>query len=175
MESNESPSVGLKPWEPEELSPLHKNILAMLAAGMRGREISKMPGMPCESRISVIKQSPAGKHFLAQLSAEMGKRIARDARDIINAHTTEAAQRIIQIMRSAENDGVALRAAQDLLDRGGLKPVEQSQVMHVAVEAQDVDRLLEALNETRERHEDLEEVEDSAALFSDPDEIMVLD
>lgn len=171
----ESSSAGLKPWEPETLSPVHKNILMLLAAGMRAREISQMEGMPSESRISVIKNSPAGTAFLKQASEEIGRRISKDARDIVNAHTTEAVLRVLQIMRGSDSDAVALRAAQDILDRGGLKPVDQSQVMHIAVEEKDVSRIVQALNESKEDHSDLEEIDDSSALFSDPDEIMVLE
>lgn len=175
VESTEEQSLGLKPYEPETLSPLHKNVLALMAAGMRAREICKIPGMPSESRISVVKNSPAGQAFLKQASVEISQRISEDAREIIKSHAVEAANTVIQLMRGAENEGVRLRASQDLLDRSGLKPVENHRVMHIAVEQDDVDRLVAALHESRTDVPEFEEIEDSAAVFEDESDFLVLD
>ena len=56
--------TGLKPYEPANLTPIHKNILTLLAAGMRAREISRMEGMPTESRISIIRNRNNLPHHL---------------------------------------------------------------------------------------------------------------
>lgn len=167
-------SLGLKPWEPESLTPLHKNVLTLIAAGMRGREIAKLDGMPSESRISVIKNSPAGEAFLRQQSAEVVKRITTDVGELISSHAEEAVNTVVQLMRAADSETVRLQASKDLLDRGGHKPVERQEHVHVEVDQEDVSRLIEALRESRAQHEEPEFFEESHKLFDDPNEIEIL-
>ena len=175
MELNNGAGIGLKPWEPENLSPLHKNILTLIAAGMRAREISRMEGMPSEDRISVVRNSPAGKAFLENQSSEIVRQISTDTREYIVGHAREATNTVILLMRNAENEGVKLRASQDLLDRAGFKPVERSLEMHVEVAQEDVSRLIEAMAESSQDTPDLHFYEESSKIFQKDEEIVILD
>lgn len=171
---NDQP-VGLKPWEPENLSPLHKNILTLIAAGMRAREISNMEGMPTESRISVIKNSPAGKAFLAEVSSQVVQNITEDVSELISSHSREAVMTVVKLMRTAESETVQLQASKDLLDRGGFKAAERHEVIHMEVAPEDVNRILAAMNEMEQEEPELHFYEDSSGLFKKEDEIVILD
>lgn len=134
-----------------------------------------MEGMPSESRISVIRNSPSGKAFLEQQSAEIVQRITEDTRELITSYANEAVSTVAGLMRGAENEGIRLRAAQDLLDRGGFKPVERQAVMHVEVDGEDITRLVSALNEARQPEPELEFVEASHEIFKRANEILIDD
>jgi len=175
VESLNLAGMGLKPWEPENLSPLHKNILTLIAAGMRAREIAKMDGMPSEDRISVVRNSPSGKAFLEYQSTEIVRNISTDTREFMVAHAKEAVETVVMLMRTAENEGVQLRASQDLLDRSGFKPIEKSLEMHVEVAQEDVSRLIEAMNESVSETPELVHLEESSKLFLRDEEIIVLE
>lgn len=173
--TSEDVGTGLKPWEPERLSPRHKNILALIASGMKNREISRMEGMPDESRISVIKNSPAGKAYLQRLSAEMVQGITENTQELIASHSREAVQTVVQLMRAAASENVRLSASKDLLDRGGHKPVERQEHVHVEVDGEDVDRLVAAMNEAKRETPEFHEYEESHKLFPDENEIVIAD
>lgn len=166
-------SAGLKPWEPEALSPIHMQLLAMLAAGVRAREISQMPGMPSESRISIIRNSPAGKAFLAQMARRMAEEVVFDAKDYLQANALNAAQKVVQLL-NAESENVQLAAAKDILDRSGLKPVERVMGVHAEVASEDVNRIIAALNESREPEPTLHHYEDSSGLFKKDSDMIEL-
>lgn len=131
--------------------------------------------MPSESRISIVRNSPAGKAFLAEQSAVMVRGITTDVRELITSYAREAVETVAGLMRHAENEGVKLNASKDLLDRGGFKPTEKSEVVHIEVSSDDVERLMTAMKEAGEELEELEFIEDSSGVFKRNSEEMILD
>jgi len=150
-------------------------MLSMIAGGAKARDISKLENMPSESRISVVRNSPAGKAFLSQVSAEIVQDITQDTRELITSHTKEAVQTVVKIMRSSDNDGTRLRASQDLLDRGGFKPVERQETVHYEVAPEDVARLVDAMAESGKTVEELHFYDESHKLFKDENEIEIIE
>lgn len=53
----------------------------------------------------------------------------QEAQELLEADSTEAAETLIELRKDgSKEDGVRIRAAQDILDRAGLKPVEKAEI-----------------------------------------------
>ena len=157
-------NMGLKAWEPKRLSQRHKQCCALKATGLRQKEIAEMTGYS-ESRVSVILNDPRSVALINQISSKIVENVVEETGEFIKGHTLEAAQIVVELMRSAESEPVRLSAAKDNLDRGGFKPKERLQVDADPIDPKDIGHLAATLREGRIEVVPLDMVEDSSGVF----------
>jgi hypothetical protein len=156
--------VKLKPWAPKSLSPRHKTVLALYAAGVKPGEIADALQMS-GSRVSVIINDPRADELIKQLSAELVQDITTETREVIQAHALEAANTVIGLMQNASSERVRQTSAFDILDRAGFKAKDVSVRASVNLDREDAERIRDAIYESRQEPEDLEMVQDTAGVF----------
>jgi len=78
-----------------------------------------------------------------QFSNEISEIINKD----ISSHLPIALNAVIHLIESAESEAVKLSAAKDIMDRGGLKPVERIEQTNVdQMSLEEINRELDALD-----------------------------
>lgn len=165
------PARGLKPWEPNELSPKHEQMVALSAAGLKGKEIAGMLGMS-EARVSVILNDPRAKKLRRQLTGSLIRELAVETAEVIQSHTIEAVETLVGIMRHGDSDGVRLRAAENFLDRGGHPKVKEQiqQDKLPPLDDEKVELLRRAIQEATGGGEEVEMIEDTSGVFASKDD-----
>lgn len=150
-------TVQLKPWEPEEWTPRHELVVRLHLASIRNKDIPRwmeQAGVEpfSESRISVIINDPR-----AQRLREMFARSAIDrmenVQDRLEAVSNEALTEVIDQLRNHEDAKVRQRAAFSILDRAGYSKIERRAVASFNVTDKVLDRMEQALKETKQSHE----------------------
>lgn len=162
--------IGLEYYHPIEFSPRHKHVVALKAAGLRTKDIAEMLDYEVAT-VSKILSDPRSKKLLEQLTTDFIEQLTKDTQEVIQSHTLEAANKVVDLMRNAENERVQQTSAFDLLDRGGFKPKEQTLTTNFNVPPEDAKRLIEALIESRKEPEQLEMVQDSSGVFREVDDV----
>lgn len=97
-------------------------ILVYTMFGLADTEIAVATGLTIE-QIKTIRSHDAYHKLQEDVTANI---IAADQdriRSVINQHTDTAINRVVSLMES-EDDKTALKASQDILDRGGHRPVD---------------------------------------------------
>lgn len=145
--SNLAEHRDLKPWEPSELSPVHKQICAYRASGFRPGEIAELVDMS-PTRVSVILNHPDAKELIAKLATDIAIERASDVRTLLDSAALEAMQKNIQLMRSAKSERVQQISAFDILDRAGYEKRELIVSTNVTMPKEDAEALRETLRET---------------------------
>lgn len=140
--------------ELQRLRSRHIVIMDMLIAGSKQSEIAKQLGMT-QAGISNVVNSPLFKARLAERRAELNKELTQDyvstvnqAKGLIEEAALKAAKRQADAVES-ENENVALRASQQILDRVFGK-TDDHQGGIVQVNAEQLNLLQVALNESNE-------------------------
>lgn len=158
-------STTLADYQPKEFSPRHKQIIALAAAGTPNKEIAQIVDMS-PSRISTIINDPRGQYLLDKMTGQFVRELSTSTREVIQSHSLEMAEIIVHLARHADSEQVQLRAARDMLDRGGFKAKDVSVVASVDISRADINEMSKRLKESFEDPDELEFVEDSAGVFS---------
>ena len=83
-----------------------------------------------------------GYYLKKQFSSEISEIINRD----IRGHLPVALNAVMRLVECAESEAVRLSAAKDIMDRGGLKPVEKIEQTNVEqMSLEEINRELDAL------------------------------
>jgi DNA-binding ferritin-like protein len=100
------------------------------------------------------------------------KTTADDIRERLLQASASAFQTLLELLENAETDTVRLRAAQDILDRAGFKPVDKrevsgvSSVVNTSVDYSDPAAVAARITELKKR---LEEAKSSCSQVKDDD------
>jgi hypothetical protein len=140
--------------QPDKMSPKIEVILALDLAGRKGKDIAMELGM-CESRISIIKNSPLYINRLADMRRDLEDRFMEKRSDKLSSGdpveealkgaALEAAQKKIDLMQYSANELVQSAAAGDILDRAGYKSHTEKTKVTVEVTEKMADRFERAL------------------------------
>jgi hypothetical protein len=155
----------LKSSDVQTLRPIHKQVIALSAAGQKNREIAELLDVR-EEWISKILRHPEAEALRDEMVAEFVTGLHGDARELISAHTKEAILTVVGLMRQSK-DNIRLMAAKDILDRGGFKPQERILSTNINLSATDAAAIQAALSEMHEEVPPLQEAEVTAAVFSE--------
>lgn len=158
-------SAPLRDHDVATLRPIHKQIIALSAAGCKNREIAEMLDVG-EAWVSKILRHPEAQALRNEMVAEYVTALHGDARELIASHTKEAILTVVGLMRSSK-DNIRLMAAKDVLDRGGFKPQERILATNINLSASDAAAIQAALHEMHEEVPELSETEVTAAVFSE--------
>ena len=162
--------AALEYYHPKTFSSRHKIIVALSASGMKSGEIAREMGLQLAT-VSKILGDPRAKVLKTQLNTEFIEQLTQDTQEVIQSHTLEAANKMVSLMRGAENERVQQTSAMDILDRGGFKPKEHTVTTSFKVPPEDAKRLIDALIESRKPPEELEMIQDSSGVFRKDDDI----
>lgn len=97
-------------------------ILSYYLFGLSVNDISIMTKIPSE-QISNIIMLPVFEEMVKKVTNAIIEKDTDDVRNFISKQTKKAATKVIEIMETA-SPKYALAAAQDLLDRGGHRPID---------------------------------------------------
>jgi predicted transcriptional regulator len=146
----------LKPWEPERIRPIHQQIVALAACGLKNKEIAEKLGVS-ESHVSVILNHPETQDLKNQLTTDYVVALTRNTRTRIEAAANEAIDKVVALMRHGKSEQVQQRSAFDILDRAGFKPREVHVNTNINLNREDAQMLTDALHETVREVETFEE------------------
>lgn len=97
-------------------------VLSYYLFGLSIRDISIMTKIP-EENISNIIMLPAFDEMMKKVTTAILENDQNNVRDYIQKQTVKAANKVMEIMETAAPK-YALAAAQDILDRGGHRPID---------------------------------------------------
>jgi hypothetical protein len=97
-------------------------VLSYYLFGLSVRDISIMTKIP-EENVSNIIMLPAFDEMVKKVTTSILENDQNNVRDFVQKNTIKAANKIMEIMETAAPK-YALAAAQDILDRGGHRPVD---------------------------------------------------
>jgi hypothetical protein len=97
-------------------------VLSYYLFGLSVRDISIMTKIP-EENISNIIMLPAFDEMMKKVTTAILENDQNNVRDYIQKQTVKAANKVMEIMETAAPK-YALAAAQDILDRGGHRPID---------------------------------------------------
>ena len=112
-------------------SAVHETILQMTYTKCELKEIAKTTKMN-SAIVSKIRSSKPFRDRLYKLQQDVNERavtkiskeiLGGNAREFLNGKQYEAAKKLYELM-SSENEMIAMKAAQDILDRTGMKAIE---------------------------------------------------
>jgi len=107
-------------WEPQKLTPRHREIMRRLLEGAPRLVIAEEMGLSPQA-ITIISTSHLFKAELAKMETNADFQVIRRAEDLSN----EALDTLKNMMRFAKSEAMKLRAADSILDRAGYAKVEK--------------------------------------------------
>lgn len=97
-------------------------VLSYYLFGLNTRDISIVTKLP-EEQVQNIIMLPAFSEMMDKVTKSIIENDTESVRDYLQKNTKKAAEKVMQIMETAPAK-YALAAAQDILDRGGHRPVD---------------------------------------------------
>ena len=149
---------------PKKLQPKHLRIVALKAAGWSNFEIAEMVGRS-ESHVSIIINHPLLQEYKQEMAEEVARTTLLDARTVIQAHTMDAALKLVEHMQS-EREPISLRATESILDRGGIPKAEILQATQLLLNKNEVEDIKKALDDLSAPIEDVKDVEVSHTVLT---------
>jgi len=110
-------------WEPQKLTPRHREIMRRLLEGAPRLVIAEEMGLSPQA-ITIISTSQLFKAELAKMETNADFQVIRRAEDLSN----EALDTLKNMMRFAKSEAMKLRAADSILDRAGYAKVEKKMI-----------------------------------------------
>lgn len=138
----------LKYWEPLELNPRHKNMIALKATGLSNNEIAQILGANA-AHVSQIINHPDAKPLLAQLTTDHINSIVSDVGQAIQGSAMEMYEIVLNLARNAKKEEVRRDCAMDLLDRAGFTAKTVNAPPAVQFGAEGAEQLIRALRESK--------------------------
>ena len=105
---------------PEQLTPRHKIIALMIAAGWKQKDIAIELGFH-ENRVSIIASSPLFRVQVYEIQKQMREGLIEDVNELIKAEALPSVRKIVELRDGAEAETVQLAAATSILDRAAPK------------------------------------------------------
>lgn len=140
--------------QPDKITPKIEVIMAMELTGRKGKDIAAELGL-CESRVSIIRNSPLYINRLAEMRSELEERFMEKRSDKLSSGdpveealkgaALDAAQKKIDLMQYSANELVQSAAAGDILDRAGYKSHTEKTKVTVEITEKMADRFEKAL------------------------------
>ncbi len=149
---------------PKKLQPKHLRIIALKVAGWSNFEIAGMLSLS-EPYISRIINHPMLQEYKQEMAEEVARTTLLDARTVIQAHTMDAALKLIEHMNS-ETETISFRASESILDRGGIPKAEILQATQLLLNKDEMHDLRKALDDITTPVEDVTDVEESHTVLT---------
>lgn len=153
------------PPDAREPNPEHKRVIALRCAGYSLEEVQDITGYT-QVTISKIYNDPDYEWYKTMLGDQMAFTALSDARQVIQAHTKEAAMQLVRLMRGAESENVRKQAADSILDRGGVPKSEVQQRTSLVLEGDEASSILQALRDMKMEIPPMLEVQETHALIT---------
>lgn len=109
------------PVPPKQLNPVSLVVLYNLI-GLDEGDIAVATGLSHE-QVLRVQQSDAFRDIQSTVIDSIAKQDADDVRQLFSRYSTNAANRVVELMNEGD-DKVALNAAKDVLDRAGHRPAD---------------------------------------------------
>ena len=107
-------------WEPQKLTPRHREIMRRLLEGAPRLVIAEEMGLHPQT-ITILTTSKLFQVEMAKMESEADFQVIRRAEDLSH----EALDTLKNMMRFARSEAMKLRAADSILDRAGYSKVEK--------------------------------------------------
>jgi transcriptional regulator len=142
-------SRSLKPWEPDQIDERHLQAIMMRASGLPQKTIASVMGWN-DSWTSVVLNHPDAQYILTKMVSYAADEVL-DIQTRIKAHAGEALDKVVEVMRSTQDQRLASANAFELLKMAGYGAVEKKEVKtELTVAAASVDLLSEAIKESQQ-------------------------
>lgn len=123
-----------------QLKSQHREIARLHVEGLRPADIAREIGMNVQSVGHIIRDPLCQAHIQKLMDRADGSVI--DVRKRLAEMNTKALDKIDSLLDSEKtSDSVALRAAQDVLDRNGYSPVTTTQHVHAHLTSDEIKAL----------------------------------
>jgi hypothetical protein len=149
---------------PKKLQPKHLRAVALKAAGWANFEIAEMLGWS-EPYTSQIINHPMLQDYKQEMAEEVARTTLMDARTVIQAHTMDAALKLVTHMNS-ETESISFRAAESILDRGGIPKAEVLQATQLLLDKNEMHDLRKALDDIMTPVEEVTDVVESHTVLT---------
>lgn len=142
-------SRSLKPWEPATLDERHLQIVMMRATGMKQNAIASLLGLQ-QAWVSVVLNHPDAQYLLTKIVGYAADEVL-DVQQRIAAHAGEALDKVVEVMRTTQDQRLASANAFELLRMAGHGETKKVSVQaEIAVGKAQVDLLAEAIAEAQQ-------------------------
>ena len=124
-----------KPWSLQHMWERHHQMKRLFVMGLTNKEIAEQVGLS-ESRVSIIRHSPAFASELDKLSAQADMHTL-DVQAELGREALKSYQLLSRVRDGELTQDVKVRVqvAQDLLNRAGYSGIQKHAVAHLDVEA----------------------------------------
>ena len=139
----------LKSWEPDTLDERHMQAIIMRASGLQQGTIAKLLNWT-DSWTSVVLNHPDAQYILTKMVSYAADEVL-DLQTRIKAHAGEALDKVVEVMRTTQDNRLASANAFELLRMAGYSAVEKKEIKaEISMPAAHVDLLGEAIRESRQ-------------------------
>lgn len=111
--------------------PAKMNVVSVVLSyelfGLQPQDIAIATGLPV-AQIKAIQKTDVYESYKQDILRRFEETEAATVRELFAKKAMAAANKVVSIMETTENDGLAMKASQDVLDRAGHRPVDV--VMH---------------------------------------------
>lgn len=137
----------LKSWEPERLDERHLQAIMMRSAGLQQQYIARVMGWT-DSWTSIVLNHPDAQYILTKMVSYAGDNVL-DIQARIKAYAGEALDKVVEVMRTTQDQRLASSNAFELLKMAGYGAVEKKEIQHsVAIPSDRAGLLTAALEES---------------------------
>jgi transcriptional regulator len=116
----------LKSWEPDMLDERHITAICMRASGLQQGVIAKALGWT-ESWTSIVLNHPDAQYILTKIVSYAADEVL-DIQTRIKAHAGEALDKVVEVMRTTQDQRLASANAFEILKMAGYSAVEKKDV-----------------------------------------------
>ena len=129
---------------PAEIPHVKQMIVVLQLAGYNHTQKARIVGISVDQVREMLKD-PAVEEMLVMLR----ERIPEAALELLQGYMIEGVQAIVDVMRRSQDDATVIRAAADLLDRGGIPKLSKSERLQTNEEKTTItdDGIVDALRE----------------------------
>lgn len=139
----------LKYWEPQHLDERHLQAVMMRASGLTQGLIAKQFGWT-DAWTSIVLNHPDAQYILTKVVGYAADNVL-DIQTRVKAHAGEALDKVVEVMRTTQDQRLASSNAFEILKMAGYGAVEKKQVEHTMhVPAASMNLLSEALQESKQ-------------------------
>lgn len=139
----------LKSWEPDMLDERHMQAIIMRGCGLQQGVIAKNMGWT-ESWTSIVLNHPDSAYILTKLVSYAADEVL-DISTRIKAHAGEALDKVIEVMRTTQDQKLASSNAFEILKMAGHSAVERKEIKTtVSVNKEQSDLLSAAIRESKQ-------------------------
>lgn len=136
-------------WEPKLLDERHLQAVMMRASGLQQSFIAKSMGWT-DAWTSVVLNHPDAQYILTKMVSYAADQVL-DVQARVKAHAGEALDKVVEIMRSTNDQRLASSNAFEILKMAGYGAVEKKQVeMQVSIPQKNLNLLQAALEESNQ-------------------------